>query len=224
LEGLTMEKQHSRRAALDALAGLPALAILPAAASPSTTRLSALIEAHRAAWASFARATEALEAAEPDPDRRVSYLGRELCAIGHSSREDLISEMEVVFQFELKKLSTLSGLSPEMGKAACGALETGRAAYLAQLDEVFAGHMAAEEVWRAALASAGRGGNRGVRLTIAPALSDRPPGRLGGRLILCDEIGIVTPGGGISVSPRTSSVAPVSSRPYHPRSRRSAVL
>ena len=39
-------------------------------------------------------------------DLRVSYLGRELCAIGHSSREELISEMEVVFQFELKKLST----------------------------------------------------------------------------------------------------------------------
>ena len=148
-----MEKHPSRRAALGALAGLPALAILPAAASPSTTRLSALIEAHRAAWAPFARATEALEAAEPDPDIRVSYLGRELCAIGHSSREDLISEMEVVFQFEVKKLSTLSSLSPEMGKAACGALETGRAAYLAQLDEVFAGHMAAEKVWQAALAA-----------------------------------------------------------------------
>ena len=148
-----MENHPSRRAALGTLASLPALAVLPAAALASTLRLSALIEAHHAAWASFARATEALEAAEPDPDLRVSYLGPELCAIRHSSREDLISEMEVVFQFELKKLSTLSSLSPEMGKAACGALETGRAAYLAQLDEVFAGHMAAEEVWRAALAA-----------------------------------------------------------------------
>src|ERR1700722_9578591 len=101
-----MENHPSRRAALGTLASLPALAVLPAAALASTLRLSALIEAHHAAWASFARATEALEAAEPDPDLRVSYLGPELCAIRHSSREDLISEMEAVFQFELKKLST----------------------------------------------------------------------------------------------------------------------
>ena len=95
LEGLTMEKQHSRRAALGALASVPALAILPvAASSPSTTQLSALIEAHRAARAIFSNATEASEAAEPDPDIRVYYLGRELFAIGHSRRETLIDAEE----------------------------------------------------------------------------------------------------------------------------------
>ena len=90
-----MEKQHSRRAALGALASVPALAILPvAASSPSTTQLSALIEAHRAARAIFSNATEASEAAEPDPDIRVYYLGRELFAIGHSRRETLIDAEE----------------------------------------------------------------------------------------------------------------------------------
>jgi hypothetical protein len=49
LEGLTMEKQHSRRAALGALASVPALAILPAVALASPTQLSALIDAHDAA-------------------------------------------------------------------------------------------------------------------------------------------------------------------------------
>ena len=92
-----MEKQHSRRAALGALASVQALAILPVTASSPSTQLSALIEAHRAARAIFSKATEALEAAEPDPDIRVYYLGRELFAIGHSSRETLISEMEAVF-------------------------------------------------------------------------------------------------------------------------------
>jgi hypothetical protein len=147
-----MEMQHSRRAALGALASVPALAILPvAASSPSTTQLSALIEAHRAARAIFSNATEALEAAEPNPDIRVYYLGSELCAIGHSSRETLISEMEAVFQFELKKLSMLSRLSPEIGKAARGELERGRAVYIARIDEIFAGHVAVEKVWQAAL-------------------------------------------------------------------------
>jgi hypothetical protein len=49
--------------------------------------------------------------------------------------------------------------------------------------------------------------------------------RLGGRFVFVehDETGIVTPPLGVSVSPRMS-VAPVSSRPYHPRSRRSAIL
>ena len=50
----------------------------------------------------------------------------------------LIEEMEVIFQHELEKLSTISRLSPELGEAARGRLETGKADCLAQVEEVFA--------------------------------------------------------------------------------------
>ena len=53
--------------------------------------------------------------------------------------------MEVVFQFELKKLSMLSRLSPEIGKATRGELEMGKAVYIARIDEIFAGHMMVEK-------------------------------------------------------------------------------
>ena len=45
----------------------------------------------------------------------------------------------------------LSRLSPEIGKAARGELERGRAVCIARIDEIFAGHMAVEKVWQAAL-------------------------------------------------------------------------
>src|ERR1700678_3332886 len=98
-----MSDAPTRRAALRALPIVPALATPPAGAGSPPTQLSAVIEAPRAAQAVLSEAAEALEAAEPDPDILVHYLGGPLCAIGHSSRETLISEMEAVFQFELKK-------------------------------------------------------------------------------------------------------------------------
>jgi len=59
----------------------------------------------------------------------------------------MIEEMELGFQFELVRLSTISKLSPELGEAARGALETERAAYLARIDDVFAGHAAAKRTY-----------------------------------------------------------------------------
>src|ERR1700677_3971544 len=142
------EAHKTRRTILHLFGAAPALAILPAIAAPSTTaELSALIEAHRAAHAAFCGTIDPLEAAEPDPETRVSCLGQEPCAIGHSDREALIEGMEISFQFQQNKLSTLKWLSPEIGDAALRQLETGRAAYLARLDEVFADHMVAREAY-----------------------------------------------------------------------------
>jgi hypothetical protein len=90
-----------------------------------------------------------MEAAEPDPNICVSYLGMERPAIGNRSHRRLIEDMELMFQFELHKLSTLAKSSPELGAAARGALETEKAAYLAQLDEVFAGHVRAAAALKA---------------------------------------------------------------------------
>ena len=77
------------------------------------------------------------------PGISVPYLGRERPAIGNRDRKRLIEDMELMFQFELHKLETISKLSPEVGLAARATLETERAAYIAQLDEVFAGYVGA---------------------------------------------------------------------------------
>ena len=138
----------NRRVALDALASVPALAILPPF---PPTELVDLIVAHRKTSAAFGAAVATLEAAEPDSGVRLSFLGRELCAIGDSDPGRLIEEMEIIFQHELEKLSTISRLSPELGEAARGRLETGKADCLAQVEEVFADHRGAEQAYDDAL-------------------------------------------------------------------------
>src|ERR1700722_12551980 len=130
----------NRRVTLDALASVPALAILPPF---PPTELVDLIVAHRKTSAAFGAAVATLETAEPDSGVRLSFLGRELCAIGDSDPGRLIEEMEVIFLHELEKLSTISRLSPELGEAARGRLEAGKADYLAQIEEVFADHRVA---------------------------------------------------------------------------------
>jgi hypothetical protein len=143
-----MEKQPTRRAALSALASVPALAILPAAASPpSTTALANLIEEHRAAWAAFGRLVEALEAAEPDGSILVPCLASEPIAVKGQRREGLINIIEDNFKSEAKKLRRLTELSPELGGAALERLEGARDACRARLEEVFADYRVVEDTY-----------------------------------------------------------------------------
>jgi hypothetical protein len=143
-----MTSPLNRRAALGALAAsIPALAILPAAASPPpTTALANLIEEHRAAWAAFGRLVDALEAAEPDKSILVPCLAREPIAVG-SSREGLINVIEDNFESEVRKLNRLLELSPELGAAACDRLAQERDACRARLEEVFADYRVVEDAY-----------------------------------------------------------------------------
>jgi hypothetical protein len=142
------EGHKSRRAALALFGSAPALAILPAAASPSTATLTALIEARREAWAAFGLAVDALEAAEPDKSVLVPCLAREPTAVEARTRKELINLIEENFEFEVEKLNLLLEMSPELGAASRDRLAKKRDACRARLDEVFAAHMAAEEPWQ----------------------------------------------------------------------------
>ena len=145
---MPVEGHKSRRALLRLFGSAPALAILPAAASPSTATLTALIEARREAWAAFGLAVDALEAAEPDKSILVPCLAREPTAVKARTREELINLIEENFEFEVEKLNLLLEMSTELGAAACDRLAKERDACRARLDEVFANHIAAEEAWQ----------------------------------------------------------------------------
>ena len=141
----------SRRAALGALASVPALAILPAiaAASPSSTaRLSALIEAHLVAEDALVDADEA-RMVLADQDVRASFLGRKLHPLGNT-RTELTENIDLLFQSEINKIDTLLRLSPELGEPVRAMLETGRTDCLAQIDAAYADHDAAESAVREA--------------------------------------------------------------------------
>jgi hypothetical protein len=121
-----MENRHSRRAALALFAGVPALAILPAAASIPTTTLADLIEAHRGARAAFCEAIDALEAAEPDEETVIPGIDTPL-PVKSNRFEDLKAYLEDDFAEELEKTATISALSPALGEQARAVLEARKA-------------------------------------------------------------------------------------------------
>ena len=148
-----MEQQTTRRAALVLFAAAPALAILPAAAGPpSTSRLSELIEAHRAARAAFCEAIDALEAAEPDEGTVIPGIDAPIPVKSHRY-EDLKTYVEDDFAEELEKTATISALSPALGEQARAVLEARKAFCLARLDEAFADHAIAEAAYNDASAA-----------------------------------------------------------------------
>ena len=113
-----MEKQHSRRAALVLFAAAPALAILLAAAGPpSTSRLSELIAAHRAARAAFCEAIDALEAAEPDKETRIPGFGDKFYRAG-DRYDNIVAHIGHDYAKEIEKTATISALSPALGEQA----------------------------------------------------------------------------------------------------------
>ena len=141
----------TRRAALGALASVPALVILPAmaVASPaSSARLADLIAAHQAAMAALPIADKVVdELTDPGhphffsrppaiPERR------------RHAREHVTQNMEVMFEFETTKLteSMSRWLSPEIGDAARGMLETKRAECLSQIEASYGDYEAAQSV------------------------------------------------------------------------------
>src|ERR1700674_3749359 len=127
-----MENRHSRRDALGAFASVAALAVLPVVARPpSTTRLSALIEAHRAARAAFCEAIDVLEAAEPDAETRIPGFGDKFYRAG-DRYDDIGAHIEHDFAKELEKTATISALSPELGEQARAVLEARKAFCLAR--------------------------------------------------------------------------------------------
>lgn len=135
------ESHKSRRSALTLLVAAPALAILPAAAvaSPtSTARLADLIAVH---YAAVDAAVDADEARHPV---NVSFLGRELSTIG-TTRMQLIEDIDFTFQREMGSLRTLLRVSPELGEAARGIVERGKADCLAQIAAADAAKSAADE-------------------------------------------------------------------------------
>jgi hypothetical protein len=146
------EGHKTRRAALALFAGAPALAILPAAASPSTAALTALIEAHRAARAAFCEAIDALEAAEPDEETVIPGIDAPYPVKSHRY-EDLKAYVEDDFAEELEKTATISALSPDLGEQARAVLEARKAFCLARLDEAFADHAIAEAAYNDASAA-----------------------------------------------------------------------
>jgi hypothetical protein len=149
-----MTSPVNRRVALGALASVPALAILPAAAGPpSAPQLSALIEAHRAAYTAFCAAIDPLEAAEPDEETVIpGFLGdNEYEASGRAG--DIVERLEQEFAEELKKTATISALSPELGEQARAVLEARKTFCLARLDEAFAGYAIAEAAYNDASAA-----------------------------------------------------------------------
>jgi hypothetical protein len=148
-----MTSPVNRRAALGALASVPALAILPAVASPpSTPQLSALIEAHRAARAAFCQAIDVLEAAEPDKETVIPGIDVPYPVKSHRY-EDIKACIEDDFAEELEKTATVSALSPALGEQARAVLEARKAFCLASLDEAFAGYAIAETAYIAASAA-----------------------------------------------------------------------
>jgi len=144
-----MERQPSRRAALGALASVPALAILPGASPPSTTQLAALIEAHRTARATFCAAIDPLEAAEPDEETVIPGFGGSSYP-ARQRKDDIAEEIERDFAAELKKTATISALSPALGEQARAVLEARKAFCVARLEEAFADHSLAETAYNSA--------------------------------------------------------------------------
>jgi hypothetical protein len=145
-----MSETLDRRAALALVAGVPALAILPAIARPpSTSRLSALIAAHRAAQAAFCEAVDALEAAEPDKEIVIPGIGAQIPVKSHRYG-DLKTYFEDDFVEELEKTATISALSPALGEQARAVLEARKADCLARLEEAFADHSLAETAYDSA--------------------------------------------------------------------------
>src|SRR5579863_8699691 len=98
-----MTSPMNRRAALGALAGLPALAILPVASAPSTPQLSALIEAHRAARAAFCATIDPLEAAEPDLEAVIPSFDDAAPYRAHQRKDDIAAQIEEDYAAELKR-------------------------------------------------------------------------------------------------------------------------
>jgi hypothetical protein len=146
------EGHKTRRAALALFGAAPALAILPAAASIPTTRLFALIEAHRVARAAFNEAIDAMEAAEPDEETVIPGIDAPYTVKSHQC-EDLKAYIEDEFAEEMEKTATISALSPALGEHARAVLEARKALCLTRLDEVFADYSVAEATYKAASAA-----------------------------------------------------------------------
>jgi aminopeptidase N len=145
-----MTTAMNRRAALGALASVPALAILPAASAPSTPQLSALIEAHRAAWAAFCAAIDPLEAAEPDLEAFTPSFDDAHPYRAHQRKDYISEQIEEDFAEALKKTATISALSPALGEQARAVLEARKTFCLARLEEAFADHALAETAYNSA--------------------------------------------------------------------------
>jgi aminopeptidase N len=141
----------NRRAALGALASVPALAILPAVAGPSSaTLLSALIEAHRTARAAFCDTIDPLEAAEPDLEAVTPSFDDAAPYQAHQRKDDIAEQIEEDFAAELKRTATISALSPALGEQALAVLEARKAFCVARLEEAFADHSLAETAYNSA--------------------------------------------------------------------------
>lgn len=118
-----MSDTTTRRAALGALASLPALAIpaVAIAAPTSSARLADLIAAHDAAFDAIQAADAAVDELPYPPDVSVSFLGRELSARGEigTHREKLTSDMELNFEVAMSMMMP-KWWSPELCEAARG--------------------------------------------------------------------------------------------------------
>jgi hypothetical protein len=153
------EGLKTSRAALGAIAnaaGVSALAILPAiaAAAPAPgssphAELSAMIEAHRAAFLALDKVYDRVEFSYPDGETLVPSLGGVWYSVG-LSLDEIREHIETDFARELGNIETISKMSPPVGSDARSLLEAKRAACLAPLEEIFAEHSAAVSAWKVA--------------------------------------------------------------------------
>lgn len=152
-EAMPAKALTTRRAALASFASAGAL-IVPTvaamAASASTTQLSALIEAHRAARIAFGVTDDAMEAARPDDLTLIPTLNG--CYSANLHREDISAYIERDFAAEVHKTASISKLSPALGEEVRTLLAAKKASCLAGLEEAFAEHSAARSAWDGAYA------------------------------------------------------------------------
>lgn len=149
---MPVEGHKTRRAALGALASLPALALLPTAAMAaptSTDRLTDLIAVHDAALAAIQTVDKALDELTYPPDASVSFLEQEIRPIGGPGtlRGRLTRSVDLNFRMAVH---TISMLSSEIGEAARVQLEAKRADSLAQIAAAYADYDEAERAVRKA--------------------------------------------------------------------------
>jgi hypothetical protein len=143
----------SRRAALGALASVPALAIMPAAASPPTTQLSALIEEHRAAEAVFSAEVDALERAWPGKAIDIPGVSGKPVSTA-SGPAALVQHVGELVDDRLDEIATVAELYHDLGEAIRSRLETEKRLAVARIEEVFADYRVAETVYNNADAAA----------------------------------------------------------------------
>jgi hypothetical protein len=128
----------SRRAALSALASVPAFA-LPASAlafaAPPT--LSALIEKHRVTRDACERALRTAAAAEPPDDALVEGFGGVHYSLALGSAE-ITKAIEKEFAWLTWPLDTVSRRAPELARATRAVMDAEKEAALGRLAEAFA--------------------------------------------------------------------------------------